>query len=129
MISIDTNVIVRLLTGDDQPQFLRAKSLFEKESIFIATTVILETEWVLRYAYRFKPLKIADAFQSLFGLSNVQLEEPLIIAEAIEWHKKDLDFADALHLVKSQASRSFATFDKQLIKKAIKLTNIIVSEP
>ena len=129
MISVDTNVIVRLLTGDDQPQFKRARSLFEKESIFITTTVILETEWVLRYAYHFKPLKIAVAFQSLFGLSNVQLEEPLIIAAAIEWHKKDLDFADALHLAKSQASRSFATFDKKLIKKALKLTNIPISEP
>jgi predicted nucleic-acid-binding protein len=129
MISVDTNIIVRLLTGDDQPQFKRARSLFEKESIFITTTVILETEWVLRYAYHFKPLKIADAFQSLFGLSNVQLEEPLIIAAAIEWHKKDLDFADALHLAKSQASRSFATFDKKLIKKALKLTNIPILEP
>lgn len=129
MISVDTNVIVRLLTGDDQPQFKRAKALFEKESIFITTTVILETEWVLRYAYQFEPLKIADAFQSLFGLSNVQLEEPLIIAEAMEWHKKNLDFADALHLAKSQMSKSFATFDKRLIKKALKLTSITVSEP
>ena len=129
MISVDTNVIVRLLTGDDQPQFKRAKALFETESIFITTTVILETEWVLRYAYQFEPLKIADAFQSLFGLSNVQLEEPLIIAEAMEWHKKNLDFADALHLAKSQMSKSFATFDKRLIKKALKLTSITVSEP
>ena len=129
MISVDTNVIIRLLTGDDQPQFKRAKSLFEKESIFITTTVILETEWVLRYAYNFKPLIIADAFQSLFGLSNVQLEEPLIIAEAIEWHKEDLDFADALHLAKSQTSRSFATFDKKLIKKALIFISIPVSEP
>ena len=63
MISVDTNVIVRLLTCDDPPQFKRAKSLFEKESIFITTTVILETEWVLRYAYHFEALKIADAFQ------------------------------------------------------------------
>ena len=129
MISVDTNVIVRLLTSDDQPQFKRAKALFEKESIFITTTVILETEWVLRYAYQFEPLKIADAFQSLFGLSNVQLEEPLIIAEAMEWHKNNLDFADALHLAKSQMSKSFATFDKRLIKKALKLTSITVSEP
>lgn len=129
MISVDTNIIVRLLTGDDQPQFKRAKSLFEKESIFITTTVILETEWVLRYAYHFKPLKIADAFQSLFGLSNVQIEDPIIIAEAVEWHKKDLDFADALHLAKSKVSRSFATFDKKLIKKALKHTKIFVLEP
>ena len=82
-----------------------------------------------RYAYHFKPLNIADAFQSLFGLSNVKLEEPLTIAEAMRWHKEDLDFADALHLAKSQASRSFATFDKKLIYKALKLTNILISEP
>jgi predicted nucleic-acid-binding protein len=129
MISVDTNVIVRLLTGDDQPQLKKAKSLFENERIFITTTVVLETEWVLRYAYRFKPFQIADAFQALFGLLNVQLEEPHIVADAIKWHKKDLDFADALHLSKSQNSRSFATFDKKLIKKALKLTNIPVSEP
>ena len=129
MISVDTNVIVRLLTGDDQPQFRKAKSLFEKESIFITTTVILETQWVLRYAYHFKPLQIADAFQSLFGLVNVRLEEPHIVADAIKWHKKDLDFADALHISKSQNSRSFATFDKKLIKKAGKLANIPISEP
>jgi hypothetical protein len=51
--------------------------LFAKESIIITTSVILECEWVLRYAYHFKPLKIADAFQALFGLSNVKLEEQL----------------------------------------------------
>ena len=129
MISVDTNIIVRLLTGDDQRQFKRAKSLFEKENIFISTTVILETEWVLRYAYHFKPIEIAAAFQSLFGLSNVQLEEPLIIAKAIDWFKEDLDFADALHLTKSQTSQSFATFDKKLIKKALKFTSTPVSEP
>jgi predicted nucleic-acid-binding protein len=51
MISVDTSVVVRLLTGDDQAQFERAKVLFAKESIIITTSVILECEWVLRYAY------------------------------------------------------------------------------
>ena len=30
MISVDTNVIVRLLTGDDQPQFKKAKLCLKK---------------------------------------------------------------------------------------------------
>jgi predicted nucleic-acid-binding protein len=42
MISVDTSVVVRLLTGDDQAQFERAKVLFAKESIIITTSVILE---------------------------------------------------------------------------------------
>ncbi|MFZ0131460.1 MAG: type II toxin-antitoxin system VapC family toxin [Desulfobacterales bacterium] len=129
MISVDTNVVVRLLTGDDQAQFNRAKTFFENEKIIIMTSVILECEWVLRYAYHFKPLKIADAFQSLFGISNVRLQEQLVIYDAIEWYKQGLDFADAIHLSKSQESESFATFDKKLIKSASKITNFPVFEP
>ncbi|MGD9071836.1 MAG: type II toxin-antitoxin system VapC family toxin [Desulfobacterales bacterium] len=129
MISVDTNVVVRLLTGDDQVQFTRAKALFSKKIITITTSVILECEWVLRYAYHFKPLKIADAFQSLFGISNVNLQEQLVIYDAIQWYKQGLDFADAIHLVKSQDSESFATFDKKLIKAASKAINFPVLEP
>ncbi|MFZ0613889.1 MAG: type II toxin-antitoxin system VapC family toxin [Desulfobacterales bacterium] len=129
MISVDTNVVVRLLTGDDQAQFKRAKALFAKENIVITTSVVLECEWVLRYAYHFKPFKIADAFQSLFGISNVKLQEQLVIYDAIEWYKKGLDFADAIHLAKSQDSESFATFDKKLIKTASRITRFPVSEP
>ena len=110
MISVDTNVVVRLLTGDDQAQFKRAKVLFAKENIIITTSVILECEWVLRYAYHFMPLQIVDAFQALFGLSNVKLKEQLVIYEAIEWHKHGLDFADAIHLAESRDFDIFRHF-------------------
>jgi len=44
MIAIDTNVLVRLLTRDDEPQFQQAATLFAENKIFIPETVILETE-------------------------------------------------------------------------------------
>ncbi|MDW7774625.1 MAG: PIN domain-containing protein [Desulfobulbaceae bacterium] len=62
MIAVDTNVLVRLLTHDDEKQFQKAASLFAENDIFIAATAILETEWVLRYAYKFAPEAILDAF-------------------------------------------------------------------
>ena len=129
MISVDTNVIVRLLTGDDRLQFERAKDLFEKEKVFITTSVILECEWVLRYAYHFKPAEIMNAFKSLFGLSNVRLQDPVSIADAIEWHLKGMDFADAIHLTHSKDSEVFVTFDKKFIKSASEITTISVREP
>ena len=52
MLAIDTNIIVRLLTNDDPDQAAKAKSLIEGAEVFVATTVLLETEWVLRGAYR-----------------------------------------------------------------------------
>jgi predicted nucleic-acid-binding protein len=129
MISVDTNVIVRFLTGDDKLQFEKSKALFSIENIIITTSVILECEWVLRYAYHFKQPEITTAFQSLFGLPNVQLEEPLVVSNAIDWHQNGMDFADALHLAQSKDAEAFVTFDKKLIKSASKNTNIQVREP
>ena len=48
--AIDTNIIVRLLTGDDASQCQQARHIFESHEVFIPDTVILETEWVLRFA-------------------------------------------------------------------------------
>ena len=129
MISVDTNVIVRLLTGDDPVQFQKAKALFEKEHILITSSVMLECEWVLRYAYHFNPLEIGEAFLSLFGLSNVRLQDASAIHNALLWHKQGMDFADAIHLANSQDSESFITFDKKLIKSASKIINFFVKEP
>ena len=42
MITVDTNIIVRLLTGDEPVQFKKAHSLFQKEHIFILSTVIMD---------------------------------------------------------------------------------------
>jgi predicted nucleic-acid-binding protein len=129
MVSADTNVIVRLLVGDDQEQLKRARKLFEDEEIFIATSVVLECEWVLRYAYHFEATAIADAFLTLFGLPNVVLEEPVVIVDAIAWHKQGMDFADAIHLAKSRHCDSLATFDKKFIKSAGKIVRFKVREP
>jgi predicted nucleic-acid-binding protein len=129
MISVDTNIIIRLLTKDDQPQYKKALSLFKKEYIYIPTTVVLETEWVLRYAYDFTSSNIISAFRSLFGLPNVELENPIEIAQALEWNEQGMDFADAPHLTKSKGTDKFITFDKKLISKAKKLTDILTGKP
>lgn len=129
MISVDTNVIVRLLTGDDPAQFKKAKAVFAKNDVMITTTVIMECEWVLRYAYSFSQPEITNAFRSLFGLSNVSLQDPFVIDNAIEWHSKGMDFADAIHLAKSQDSEALITFDKKFIKSASKVATIPVKAP
>lgn len=130
MISVDTNVIVRLLTNDDPLQFEKSKTIFSIENkILIPTSVVLECEWVLRYAYNFKQPEITTAFQSLFGLPNVHLENPSEISNAIEWHQNGMDFADAIHLALSEEAEAFLTFDKILIKSAQKNTTIPVREP
>lgn len=118
MISIDTNVLVRLFTGDDKEQAAKAKHLFAKEPIYITKTVVLETERVLRYAYEFKADDVADAFIKLLGQQNVSVEDAHHIAQAASLLQDGMDFADALHLACSQ-NYVFATFDSKLKTKAI----------
>ena len=118
MTAIDTNIIVRLLTGDDASQCQKAQRIFESHAVFIPDTVILETEWVLRFAYKFESAAISDAFTKLLGLPNVRVSRPDFIFKAIDWHRQGLDFADALHLAASQDQTRFMTFDAKLVHKA-----------
>ncbi|MBK7540811.1 MAG: type II toxin-antitoxin system VapC family toxin [Candidatus Competibacteraceae bacterium] len=129
MIAIDTNIIVRLLTKDDTKQYHICRKLFEAEEIYISDTVILETEWVLRFAYEFEPIEVGSAFRKLFGLPNVKLSNNYIIAQAINWHEQGLDFTDAFHLALSQSIPTLKTFDGEFIKKSKDLSKRAVQKP
>ena len=65
MIAVDTNVLVRLLTGDEPKQAAAARRLFASQPIWIAKTVLLETGWVLRSLYGFEQSAIREAFTKL----------------------------------------------------------------
>lgn len=129
MIAIDTNVLVRLLTRDHEAQFQAAQRLFADNAIFIADTVVLETGWVLRHAYELTPPNICQALRSAFGLPRVHLESSTAVVKALSWHENGLDFADALHLAKSERRTAFKTFDQALIKRAQALTTCVVDAP
>ena len=127
MIAVDTNIVVRLLTRDNEEQYMASHRLFARESIFVADSVVLECEWVLRHAYDFAPADIADAFRNLFGLPNVTLANAHRMARVLEWHATGLDFADAMHLALSEHSDELRTFDKSFAKRAKGLSSCMVS--
>jgi predicted nucleic acid-binding protein len=118
MIAIDTNVLVRLLVGDEPAQARRARRLVEKSDILVCTSVLLETEWVLRSADRFDPDAISAAFRGLLGLPNIVPESPAALAQALDGYDAGLDFADALHLASAHAASAFCTFDRRLLRAA-----------
>ena len=129
MNAVDTNIIIRFLTGDDARQFKKAFSIFNSEEIFITATVVQETEWVLRFAYKFPPEAICSALEKLFGMKNVHLSSPETFAQAINWYRHGMDFSDALHLSQCQQLDKLFTFDKKLIAKAKNLTECFVTLP
>ena len=126
MRAVDTNVLVRLRTDDDDAQTQIARRLMAAGEVFISATVLLETEWVLRGAYSFAPIEVNHALRALGGLPGVSFEAPEGVAQALNWHREGMDFADALHLAKAAGCNAFATFDRKLAKKAKALGTIPV---
>lgn len=118
MLAVDTNVIVRIVTNDDPEQARRAVALFERERIFIAKTVLLEVEWVLRFSYQLPREVIAPTLRKVIGLPPVAVEDPDEVFIALDGYEQGLDFADALHLASSGSADGFATFDQKRVKRA-----------
>jgi predicted nucleic acid-binding protein len=117
---VDTNVLVRLATGDHAGEHQAAVAALAARPWRILPTVILETEWVLRSVYGFAPAQFADFVQWLDANGRVALEGADAVRAAVALHRAGLDFADALHLAQADGD-PFLTFDKALQRKAGKL--------
>jgi predicted nucleic acid-binding protein len=130
VIAVDTNVLVRLLTGDHPRQAARARRLFEAETIFVPKTVMLETEWVLRRLYGKGKEEIRAALLAVVALPNVRCEDEAALLDALDWSGKGMDFADAVHLASSRSADGFASFDADLAKRARSVgTTIAITAP
>jgi|JRYK01.1.fsa_nt_gb predicted nucleic acid-binding protein len=129
MIAVDTNVLARLIVGDDPDQAKRATALFRHKEVYIPKTVLLELEWVLRGAYRIERPLILKALLGLLGLPNVSAEDGARVASALRDYASGLDFADALHLASSIEAERFVTFDEKLRKRAKSLKAMEIGVP
>ncbi len=118
MLAIDTNLVVRYLTGDHPRQSPRARELIDGEQVFVAIAVALEAEWVLRSAYDYRPADVARALRAFAGLPTVTVEDGASVATALDLAEKGMDFADALHLARSTQCTGFTTFDRKFAKAA-----------
>jgi predicted nucleic-acid-binding protein len=119
IVAVDTNVVIRFLVDDTPSEAKRARALFETHRIHLAESVLLETEWVLRAVYAFSPTEISLALRSLLRLSTVSVDDRAAVMQVLDWFDQGLDFAAALHYVRS-TGLEFKTFDKKFIIKGLK---------
>jgi predicted nucleic-acid-binding protein len=115
------------LTQDDAVQFKRALELFRDNQIWIAKTVLLETNWVLCEHYAYKSEQVITAFEKLSGLANVTLEDSNAVRMALTLMRFGIDFADGIHAASCGPAGEFITFDHRLARRAAKagVTTII----
>ena len=118
MLAVDTNILVRFVVKDDPRQAEAARDLLANETTFISSTVLLETEWVLRSSYRFPKAGVLAALKAICALPGTVLDEPERVRTAIDWADGGMDFADAIHIAGAADCNAFVTFDRSLAKSA-----------
>lgn len=102
MLGIDTNVLVRFLVRDDEPQFKKAQKLIRREvsagrPVFVSLLVMVETESVLRSRYSLQTSVVIEAFSRLLESADVQFEDEPTVEEALfTWKDNAAGFADCL---------------------------------
>lgn len=121
MLVVDTNVVVRYLTGDDPRQARIVERLVRENDIRLLSTVALETEWVLRSLYGYPRERVHAGLSAFAGLACVTADDHEQLASALDWFAQGMDFADAMHLSYCEDGEALATFDRKLAAAARKL--------
>ena len=127
MIGLDTNVLARYYVDDASDkeavrQRAAAKRLIESgQSFRVATTVLMELEWVLRGYYEFTRTDISSVFEHLLAMPHVTVQDAPATRRALVAYSLGFDFADALHHASYADCESVASFDdKGFARKANK---------
>ena len=118
MLGVDTNLVVRYLTGDHPKQSIRARKLIDAGETYVGITVMLEAEWVLRSVYGYQPGDVCRALRAFAGLPSLAVEDETLVATALDRVERGMDFVDALHLGKAGHCEAMVTFDRKFIKAA-----------
>jgi predicted nucleic-acid-binding protein len=111
MRAIDTNVVIRLLVGDDRAQQETAQALVQSP-VLVTVTVLIESAWVLRSRYGFARGAIVDLFEAFFDYPTLVVQSEAGVRWALSRYRMGGDIADLLHLAAAEPAATFATFDR-----------------
>jgi predicted nucleic-acid-binding protein len=119
MRAIDTNVLIRLVTGDDVKQVALAEE-FISPGAWASLLVLAETVWVLDSVYEREPAQIVEAIEMLLDHENLTLQDPEVVSAALEHYRKkpSLGFSDCLvlEIARKAGHLPLGTFDRNLAK-------------
>ena len=125
MIGIDTNVVVRLLVGDDEPQQRAAREFLIRRSsaedpAWINRVAIVETVWVLEQSYRYTRRQIAEALERLLNTAELAFENQEQVREAVSAYRDGAGFADTLVAIGNANAdcATTVTFDAAAAKRS-----------
>lgn len=115
---VDTNVLLRHLTGEPSAQARRATRFLEQaDELLLADLILAEVAYVLESFYELGRARVADTLRAILAFPSIRVLDLELLQRAVEVYEVHrLDFADA-YLVAS-AERTgigvIASFDRSI---------------
>jgi predicted nucleic acid-binding protein len=115
---VDTNILVRHLTGDPPDQAARASAYLASEPELLLTDLVAaETVYVLESFYKAPRDEVAEAMRSIVAFRSMVCVDPALLLRAIEiYETARIDFAEAYHVACAESTGigRVASFDRSV---------------
>lgn len=122
MIGVDTNVLARVLLGDDPKQSPAARKAIihaaRDGGVFIPLLVIVELSWVLEAAPGWSARRVHEALNALLNMEGIEVENAQAVREALDLSTSAVGLADNLIALKARSwgCSRLITFDSRFAR-------------
>ena len=124
MQTFDTNVVARIVLGDDPKQAAIAATLWRdalaSDGIFLPKVVLVELVWVLSAAAKLGRDRITGELRRLMAMEGVVIEDVAAVTRAVErFERSAADFADHLILETAREANALPlhSFDRRFARE------------
>ena len=115
---VDTNVLIRHLTGDPPAQACRATTFLEQaDELLLPDLIVAEVVYVLESFYEVDRTRVAELVRAIIGFPvMVLIDEPVLLRALEVYEVNRLDFADSYLVATAEASGVgvIASFDRSI---------------
>jgi predicted nucleic acid-binding protein len=115
---LDTNVLIRHLTGDPPAQARRATAFLARaDELLVPDLIIAEVVYVLESFYDVKPKRVAELVRAVIAFPAIVVAGERMLLRALEIYEVErLDFAEAYLVASAEASgvESIASFGRSI---------------
>lgn len=115
---LDTNVLIRHLTGEPPEQARRATAFLARaDELLLADPIVAEVVFVLESFYEVERARVAELVRAVIGFPSVVVVDTSLLLRAIEVYEVDrLDFAEAYLVAHAETSgvAAAASFDRSI---------------
>ena len=115
---LDTNVLIRHVTGDPPDQAAHATRLLSRaRTLYVPDLILAETIYVLESIYEVDRLSIANLCRSIIAFPSIVVSDETLLLRAVQLYEiHRIDFQDAYLIASAELSGvgAVASFDRHI---------------